>query len=465
MSGARPSAVIAENRLPPLEFADYDTQAPLLPSAVLTEGQRVVVYCGLSVATQLVEQLQLRWLEDECATGTPTADQRAALLVCSKAEQRIHLKRAIEALNGPTTMHFELMVREKKELEDVLTTVTQQLASAEATFAATARTSQEALHFFGEPVFTTTAGAATASQTVATSFEVCRKQLKDVAAVLAEAAKASQRAAEQLAVEHRNTQAFASLPVWRQTPSMTTSDDGPEEMESTDYTVLNLFQAEVQRKLDAVRMIIAFITKARRLMKQGKGMTSVVELMVNRLSEMEARPAALKQAEALITRRVVLQRAVRRVLLPLQQVRTELDADTQAFLHSKLAASLPEQVKRLLTCPVPAVSVVADPVVGTVEPHIPINLNVDEVEELLEAVGARWSSSQPAFFSVAGAHTHEAARHVEEDPSLTSEIGTSMAEEVRRLRSQLAAQSRELHECQERIRGLESSSTSKENET
>lgn len=156
-------------------------------------------------------------------------------------------------------------------------------------------------------------------------------------------------------------------------------------------TTLMELQHAAYHTLHNVRLCIARMMHVRTELHQLRArVTPALSAVMAQLRVACATGPATAAAEQLQRRRLILLRAVRRVLRPLKLARDELEGEVSALLASEAvcAGALPARVHEVLLRPLPSLQVeTMTDVMAYLDERALESHDVDEAEELLRSMG------------------------------------------------------------------------------
>lgn len=459
-------------KVPPFEIFSFTGLTPLDAAAPLQDGDVLLVFCSIDAAASLTEALQLRWLERHSAAYVShgaLSDEKAdgELLVCTLEEKLSNVQKAYTALGNPLEMHRQLA---EKEWVDVVakaracrghietTRGAVSPTDGEKSFSSTSSRSRDGLPLLMELdetvlSYMTPDDETMSLQTVSMSLELCESRLSAVDQILKLAKRHDEVVAQRLHAEKEKEAAFAQvvqkLAAGSDDGSFNGGDSIPPPVGDTGrlraQATIAAFQTEMVRRLADVRTTIAFITKERNLISKAQREIAVVNLITDRVVLMQMRPLILSKAEALLRRRVILQRAVRRQLRLLQETEyPALQHDLQSFLRAKeVQIVLPEKVRLCLHTPLSVLQPAEDPVASRLD-HALIDCDEDEVELLLHRIKQNALSTD--------AEVSPAKTNPTTSPAASAESATQRIAELEAL---LAKREEELTAAQRYVEELE----------
>ncbi|CAJ1038466.1 hypothetical protein Q4I30_008234 [Leishmania utingensis] len=415
----RPSPTFSSpfHKPPTFELFDYASLNPLEDKAVLHDEQVLLVLCDTATTTQLVEVLQLEWLEVYSGVHHPHHHSRSSstlalphktdMAVCTTEEKLRNVVHAQQALCKPVALHLSLLAKELASREATLATQKEQLSQLRSSITAVVATagsftrsgsdyassqmSPDRAASFPllaelEPSLALELARSTTDsahlQKVEAPLAFCDARLRAVETLLQRAAKHRVKLLELAAGERATEEAFESGPVSRACAEYL---ERAEQDRSAAEAIITDYQVEMTRQLKVVRQLITYITQVRRLLSKAKHDMGVVELILSRLSLTGLRPRLMEEAEALLCRRVILRRAARRQMLLLQETEfVGLQQDLETFSQrTEVQKVLPEKVRWYLRAPLPTLLPEEDPV-ATLLDHALIDREEDEAQELVE---------------------------------------------------------------------------------
>ncbi|GET93584.1 hypothetical protein, conserved [Leishmania tarentolae] len=412
-----PTAPLPFHKPPVIELFDYATLDPLESTAALRDEQVLLVLCDIHTTAQLVEALQLEWLEvysgahhphsHSCSISTLEPVHKTDMAVCTTEEKLRNVAHAQQALRKPVGLHLALLRKELRLRESTLTAQKEKLSQMRACTTATTvtaspsmasrkdsvsapalpgRTGSFPLLVELEPSLTSepslSATDVTHLQKLEASLVFCEARVRSVDSLMQRAAKHHSKLLELVSSEHEIQEAFQSGSVSR---SCAEYLERTEQDRSAAEAIIADYQVEMTRQLKVVRQLVAYITQVRRLVNKAKYEMEVVDLILSRLSLTNLRPQLMEEAEALLRRRVILRRAARRQMLLLQETEfIELQQDLESFAkRTEVQKVLPEKVRWYLRAPFPSLMPEEDPV-ATLLDHALIDREEDEAQELVE---------------------------------------------------------------------------------
>ncbi|CAG9584034.1 conserved hypothetical protein [Leishmania major strain Friedlin] len=412
-----PTAPLPFHKPPVFELFDYASLDPLEGSAALRDEQVLLVLCDIATTAQLVEALQLEWLEvysgvhhphhRSCSASTPEPAHTTDMAVCTTEEKLRNVAHAQQALCKPVGLHLSLLRKELLSREATLAAQKEQLAqmrscTTEGTAPAAPATasgsdglstpmlSGRAASFpllvelepslSSEPAPSAT--DATHLQKLEAPLALCEARVRAVESLMQRAAKHHTKLLGLAASERATEEAFQRGNVSRACAEYL---EHTEQDRSAAEAIIADYQVEMTRQVKVVRQLIAYITQVRKLASKAKYEMGVVELILSRLSLTSLRPRLMKEAEALLRRRVILRRAARRQMLLLQETEfVKLQQDLESFSQRmEVQKVLPEKVRWYLRAPLPSLMPEEDPV-ATLLDHALIDREEDEAQELVE---------------------------------------------------------------------------------
>lgn len=420
-SPALPSAS-ATHKAPLLELLDYETMAPLESTAALHDEMVLLVLCDPQTSVELVEALQLEWLEAYSGAHRPHLTSRPSasftpasateMAVCTTEERLRNVAHARLALCKPAPLHMRLLEKEAAECTMTLASQVDHLhslkLSAEAVpsaDAATPLTTPPGTEGSSAVHGTTTLGVAErfpllvelepslASELASDSDSahaasnegsllMCETQLSAKQTLVCRITKQLAKLTQLAAAEEEKERAFAAS---GDAQALQAYVEGTEQDRNAAEEIVKVFQAEMMRQLKSVRLLVAHVTHLRNVVKKTRREMGAIDLVLTRLAMTLLRPRLLEQAEALLRRRVILRRAARRQLLLLQETEYgDLQRDLSDFSQLReVQQVLPPKVRWYLRAPLPSLHPVED-VVATLLDHALIDRDVDAAQELVE---------------------------------------------------------------------------------
>jgi hypothetical protein len=410
LPSAPPSGGVAAHKAPLLELFDYDTMTPLDNTVLLKDADVLLVLCDPPTSVELVEALQLEWLEAYSGTHRPQQSSRpfasstlsnaTDMAVCTTEERLHNVARARFALCRPVPLHMQLL---EKELSDCTATLAGQVEHLQSLKAAGGARREGAAEGF---VFGATASevaerfpllvelepslasvlVSDTGNTCSTNNEgsllVCERQLSSKEVLVTRMTKQLEKLKELAREEEEKENSFAA---GDHAQALQSYVDGAEQDRALAEEIMRSFQAEMMRQLGNVRFLVAHITHLRNNVKKARREMVAVEMVLTRFSSTLQLPQVLEEAEALLRRRVVLRRAARRQLLLLQETEyVDLQRDLRDFTQRReVQKALPPKVRWYLHAPLPSLQPVDD-AVATLLDHALIDRDVDEAQELVE---------------------------------------------------------------------------------
>ncbi|CAC9552180.1 conserved hypothetical protein [Leishmania infantum JPCM5] len=422
-----PTVPLPFHKPPVFELFDYASLDPLEGSAALHDEQVLLVLCDIATTAQLVEALQLEWLEvysgahhphhRSCSASTLEPAHTTDMAVCTTEEKLRNVAHAQQALCKPVGLHLSLLSKELLSREATLTAQKEQLAQMRSCAAAgTAPAAAPATAIGGDGVSTPmlygraasfpllvelepslasepalSATDATHLQKLEAPLALCEARVRAVESLMQRAAKHHAKLLELAASERATEEAFQSGNVSRACAEYL---ERTEQDRSAAEAIIADYQVEMTRQVKVVRQLVAYITQVRRLVSKAKYEMGVVELILSRLSLTSLRPRLMEEAEALLRRRVILRRAARRQMLLLQETEfVELQQDLESFSQRmEVQKVLPEKVRWYLRAPLPSLMPEEDPV-ATLLDHALIDREEDEAQELVEKTRVHMTDS------------------------------------------------------------------------
>lgn len=425
-----PTVPLLFHKPPVFELFDYASLDPLEGSAVLHDEQVLLVLCDIATTAQLVEALQLEWLEvysgahhphhHSSSTSTLQPAHTTDMAVCTTEEKLRNVAHAQQALCKPVGLHLSLLRRELLARGATLAAQKEQLGQMRSCTAAgtgiaasstasgsdgvsTPMLSGRAASFpllvelepslASEPALRAT--DATHLQKLEAPLALCEARVRAIESLMQRAEKHHTKLLELAASESATEEVFQSGNVSRACAEYL---ERTEQDRSAAEAIIADYQVEMTRQLKVVRQLVAYITQVRRLVSKAKYEMGVVELILSRLSLTSLRPRLMEEAEALLRRRVIVRRAARRQMLLLQETEfVELQQDLESFSQRmEVQKVLPEKVRWYLRAPLPSLLPEEDPV-ATLLDHALIDREEDEAQELVEKTRVYTAdSSDPA---------------------------------------------------------------------
>ncbi|KAG5489653.1 hypothetical protein GH5_00531 [Leishmania sp. Ghana 2012 LV757] len=430
-ASSSPTVPPPSHKPPVFELFDYASLDPLESTAVLYDEQVLLVLCDIATTAQLVEALQLKWLEVYSGAHHPHHHNRPAptlalapttdMAVCTTEEKLRNVAHAQQALCKPVALHLSLLKKELVSREVTLAALKEQLSQLRSFASASNSTVASSAEGGGDCASSPTLPDRVASfpllmelepslasepapcaadavhlQKVEAPLALCEARVRAVETLMQRAAKHHTKLLELTAGERATEEAFESGEVSRACAEYL---ERAEQDRSTAEAIIAGYQVEMSRQLKVVRQLVAYTTQVRRLVSKAKYDMSVVDLILSRLLLTGLRPRLMEEAEALLCRRVILRRAARRQMLLLQETEfVDLHQDLEAFSQrTEVQKVLPEKVRWYLRAPLPSLMPEEDPV-ATLLDHALIDRDKDEAQELVEKTRVLYTAdpSDPA---------------------------------------------------------------------
>ncbi|KAG5464335.1 hypothetical protein LSCM1_00517 [Leishmania martiniquensis] len=416
-ASSSPTVPPPSHKPPTFELFDYASLDPLESTAVLCDEQVLLVLCDMTTTAQLVEALQLKWLEVYSGAHYPHHHNRPApplalaptteMAVCTTEEKLRNVAHAQHALCKPVALHLSLLKKELVSREATLAALKEQLSQLRSVAAAgcsasaaptgdesdsgsspmlPGRAASFSLLTELEPSLASepaqSAAEAVHLQKVEAPLALCEARVRAVETLMHRAAKHHAKLLELAAGERATEEAFGSGEVSRACAEYL---ERAEQDRCTAEAIITHYQVEMTRQLKVVRQLVAYTTQVRRLVSKAKYDMGVVDLILSRLLLTGLRPRLMEEAESLLRRRVILRRAARRQMLLLQETEfVDLQHDLESFSQrTEVQKVLPEKVRWYLRAPLPSLMPEEDPV-ATLLDHALIDREEDEAQELLE---------------------------------------------------------------------------------
>ncbi|RNF22471.1 RNA helicase [Trypanosoma conorhini] len=403
-----------------VEVFDYATLRPLLTNETVVDGQKLLLFVPTIVADLLAEQL---------------LHQRGHAVVGSQSihtdeeERWKNLRQAILALNAPLKLHQELMVKEMGSCVQLLEATTAQLNAAKENIPRVLGELKDIKLFYDPEVPLATLAERkhldAAVQKGEARLREAAKMLESVQA-MAPAVMEASNAEAKLSEEVEKTSAWKKC-----SPTFV---DGREE------SSLTVLMYEVDRKVQVVLGIVEEIAKLTKKLQRCRHYASaVLDLVVERHKKLCLLPEGMEAAKEVVHRRIILRRAIRRVLVPLE---VEYHA-TERIIHKfaeKWSQWLPDNLYRAVSTPLPPLYPPDDFIANDMD-RLFLDVEDDETEKLLAAIDA---TSSPQ-----GRGSHTAEMRLRE-----------MEEKLQQCSAALKKAQKEKEEVEEELRQMKSSAVS-----
>ncbi|KAF8288028.1 hypothetical protein TcBrA4_0014450 [Trypanosoma cruzi] len=355
-----------------VELFDYDTLRPLLTNEPVLEGQKLLLFVPTIVADSLAEHLLHQW-------RLTAADNQ--ILHTDEEERWKNLRQAVLALNIPLKLHQDLMEKELKTSIQLLEITNSQLNDAKENVPRVLESMKEVKLFY-DPEVPLTSLAERSHLDAA--VQMGESKLREAAKILDSAQSMAPAVMEAIKAEAQASNDVEKTSAWKMFfPSI---KDGREESSVT------ALMYEVDRKVQVVRSIVEEVAKITKRLKRCQHYASaVLGHVVEPHKKLCLLPEGMEAAREVVHRRIILRRAIRRVLVPLE---VEYHA-TERIIHKfaeKWSQWLPDSLYRGVSTPLPPLYPPDDFIAKDMD-HLFLDIEDDETEKLLAAIDAMSSSA------------------------------------------------------------------------
>ncbi|ORC90420.1 uncharacterized protein TM35_000082180 [Trypanosoma theileri] len=355
-----------------VELFDYNSLQPLYPNDIVEDRQKLLLFAPPAFSELISEQLSHRCRPAEGESqGTSIEDE----------ERWQNLRQAISALQVPLTLHQQIMEREMEACAELLTNTEEQFVlSKENIHAALERA--ESIKLFYRP--DTHATELIDRRHLHIALQQGEVKLKEAAKSLESARAMAPTVVEAIKAEIQVVSDLEKMPAWQ---SYTTAAADKND----ESSIIQLMQ-EVVRKVQVVRTIIsdiALITK--RQQKCRHYCAAIVDHVIQHHKRLVLLPEGLEAAREVLHRRIILRRAARRLLVPLEAEHRATEMCIHQFAE-KWGQWLPESLFKAVASPLPPLYPQDDTIAQEMD-SLFVDLQEDATEELLAAIGTVSSSS------------------------------------------------------------------------
>ncbi|KAH9578039.1 hypothetical protein LSM04_003284 [Trypanosoma melophagium] len=354
-----------------LELFDYDSLQPLYPNEVVGDGQKLLLFAQPALSESISEQLLNRpRAAVEGIQGNATEDE----------ERWQNLRQAILALQVPLRLHQQIMEREMEACAELLESTAEQFGlSKDNIHAALERAGSIKLFYRPDTLATDLVD----KRHLNIALQQGEVKLREAAKSLESARAMAPTVMEAIKAETQVVSDLEKLPAWQSyTTAAADKNDEPP--------IIQLMQ-EVVRKVQVVRGIIsdiAVITK--RQQKCRHYCAAIVDHVIQHHKRLVLLPDGIEAARAVLHRRIVLRRAARRLLVPLEAEHRATEATIHQFAE-KWGQWLPESLFKAVASPLPPLYPQDDAIAQEMD-SLFVDLQEDATEELLAAIGTASSS-------------------------------------------------------------------------
>ncbi|CCW69910.1 unnamed protein product [Phytomonas sp. Hart1] len=318
-----------------MDFFCYETGTPLVPDALISHGDVVLVFCDRGYAQRMMAQLL-----------TQSGDARCSEVPQCPPGQIAHLRRAIALLKEVPHLHYDQLLTEERELTELSQHVWDALESSQILSPSSPAASDESevvdvqpVRFFGQVLYT----PAALLHLLTAAKKKCDGCVKDYVQTM----EMFKTAKEQM----------GTIGVATQEPPCIPGDSVEGEV---DECMIPFLQNQSEEQLLLVRICLSHIDKTRRLLMKVRQVANRLSSVVKTAERIRTLQASLTNAEALLIRRAALQLATVRRWEPLRSFHQALETDIAGFLHAEEGGVLPEKVATLLRASLPEVPPMPD---------------------------------------------------------------------------------------------------------
>ncbi|CBH16149.1 hypothetical protein, conserved [Trypanosoma brucei gambiense DAL972] len=348
-----------------IECFDYTSLRPLRPNEAIAEKQKLLVFTPLLLSEALLEQY----------SSTKEHSHRTKSKVDMEEERWLNLKQAIAALAVLLKLHQEQMERQMDLcVKKVNETAPRFHAAKEGISHALEKIKD--IKVFNDPDFSLIA-LVDASE-IETAVEQGEVKLQRALRYLKEAQTMAPSVLDAISKEVELGNSIQTTSAWHSYKT-TEQADG--------CSAVSALMLEVKRRVDAVRMILTDITKIGRKQSACSRYCDAVHChVVQKESNLHQLPKGLEVAQRLMERRIVMRRAIHRLLAPLEDEHRSLQQHLRQFAGD-WGDCLPKDLFGAVAAPLPPLYPVDDDVAQKMDRHF-FDLEKDATEEFLLSVGA-----------------------------------------------------------------------------
>ncbi|RNF12909.1 RNA helicase [Trypanosoma rangeli] len=354
-----------------VELFDYTTLRPLLTNEPVVDGQKLLLFVPALVADSLAEQLLHQWGQ------TAPGDQG---IHTDEKERWKNLRQAILALNAPQKLHQELMEKEMEDCVQLLEFATTQLNAAKENIPHVLAGMKD-MRLFYDPEVPLTSLAE--RKHLDAAVRTGEKKLQEAATLLESVQAMVPAVIEAINAEAQVSENVEKTPAWK--TFLPSTMDGREEVAVTTLMY------EVDRKVQVVLGIVENIVKLTKQLKRCRHYASaVLNHVVEQHNKLCLLPQGMEAAKEVVHRRIILRRAIRRMLVPLE---VEYHA-TERIIHKfteNWSQLLPDNLYRAVSTPLPPLYPPDDFIANDMD-RLFLDVEDDETERLLNAINASSSS-------------------------------------------------------------------------
>lgn len=357
-----------------VEFFDYNTLKPLLSNEPVVDGQRLLLFTPSFLSDALEKILFSQWRKaagDTCCLQTDEEE-------CWR-----NLRQAILALEVPLSLHQKVMEKEISNCFEQFNSTTSQLAFVREGVNDSLEKIKN-LNLFYSP--DTPVTSIVDVKTFLTAIQQGDTKLLEVGKILNEVQSLVPAVLEAIKEEEQVANEFKNTSAWNYFSPSTSSID------TSDTSFVSTLMTEVKRKVDLVRNILCNIAKiTKQTQKCRHYCHAIVGHVVLRHKKLCLLPEGLEAAKEVLIRRVILRRAIRRLLAPLETEYRAVEAKIHQF-SEKWNQWLPGGFFKSVSSPLPDFYPPDDEIAREMDRYF-VDVNRDETEELLTAIGVGTASS------------------------------------------------------------------------
>ncbi|KAG8348761.1 hypothetical protein ERJ75_000036900 [Trypanosoma vivax] len=362
--GGRASTTDTASERPYVELFDYAALRPLQATEGINPGQCLLLFTPAALSGALEELLAGKGAAD--ATNPQAAEE----------ERWAGLRQAILALDVPLQLHRESMDKEMEACTLKVRGTEVQFSAAKEGIADALGRAERVKVFYDDDV-----SLVELVDVEAISLIVCQgeEKLSEAAQLLEDARAMVPDIMSEIAKEEQAARDLLGTRAWGCAPA-----SGVEDMCESAVAVL---MREVERKTCAVRRVLTAIRKVMRLLQRCDHYCDAVLIhVVQRHRNLCDLPEGMEAARELVGRRIVLRRAIRRLLLPLQGERDSIEDAVSAF-SQRWATCVPESIFKAVCNPLPPLLPAEDQLAQEMDRHL-VDVERDVTEDLLGSIGS-----------------------------------------------------------------------------
>ncbi|KEG12829.1 hypothetical protein DQ04_01401130 [Trypanosoma grayi] len=349
-----------------VEVFDYATLRPLLANEAVTDGQKLLLFTPPVLSDTLMEHL--------ASLGPPTHD--TPCMSTTEEERWQNLRQAILALRTPLKLHQDVMERELEVCNKQFETTKAEFAMAEKGIYEAMENIKNVKIFYSLETPATEFVDAKYMEAVIQQGGV---KLQEAEECLTNARNMAPGIIEAIRSEAQVAEGLEGTSAWKTFSASTT--------EGSNETAVSVLMKEVERKVQVVRLLVSKITLAtKRLQKCRHYCQAVVYHVVQQHKKLCRLPEGLEAAQGVVKRRIILRRAIRRLLVPLEALHSETEEIIHQFAE-KWSQWLPDGLFRAVSSPLPPLYPLDD-ALAQGEDHLFVDIEDDETEGLLATIGS-----------------------------------------------------------------------------